>query len=56
MTEEQRKQLTLQITIVRTLSYAIVLLKALNADPNLLDEIVDNFEYIVNEFTTREIL
>ena len=56
MTEEQRKQLTLQITIVRTLSYAIALLKALNADPDLLGEIVDNSDYIINEFTTSNLL
>jgi len=50
MTEEEMKKYQLQIVIVRTLGYAVGLLKGLNANSNCLGEIEENFDYIVNEF------
>jgi hypothetical protein len=41
---------TLQITIVRTIGYALGILKGLNANPEAIKEIEDNFDYIVNMF------
>lgn len=54
MTDEERKNYQLQIVIVRTLGYAIGLLKGLNANPDSVSEIIDSFDYIVNEFTVTK--
>lgn len=53
MSEEQRKQYALQIIIIRTIGYAIGLLKGMNANSDAITELEENFDYIVNEFTVE---